>query len=51
MVHTLEIVKGAKEILENTRMHNKLIKNATKTKGILSWDKIAEKWNLMLRRL
>ena len=51
MVHTLEIVKGAKEILESNKMHKKLIKNAVNTKGILSWDEVAKKWNKMLRGL
>ena len=51
MVHTIEIVRGAKKILENRRLHDKMIKNANKTKQILSWCDVVKKWDKMLRSL
>jgi len=51
MVHTIEIVRGAKRILDNSKLHNKMIKNAVKTKNLLTWEKVAKRWNKMFERL
>ncbi len=50
MAYTLNIVRDASEVLENEKLHRKLIKNAANTK-LHSWDEIGEKWNRMLERL
>lgn len=50
MVHTVEIVRAAVEILENERMHRRLIDGAAKTK-IATWEAIGAKWEKMLDRL
>lgn len=47
MVHTLEIVRYAVEVLQNTKLHRKLINGAAGTK-ILSWDEVGAKWERML---
>jgi glycosyltransferase involved in cell wall biosynthesis len=47
MVYQVEMVRGAVEILENERLHRKLIHNAPKTKGLLTWQQVADKWNRM----
>jgi len=51
MIHTLQMVRGVVSILGNKKRHLKLIKNATKTKGIYSWKQIGRKWEKMLARL
>jgi len=48
MVHTLEIVRGAKTIVENPRLHRKMCKNAAKTRNILSWEQVSKKWDKMI---
>lgn len=50
MIHAVEIVRGAVKILENEKLHRKLIKNALKTK-IHSWEEIGIKWDKMFMRL
>jgi glycosyltransferase involved in cell wall biosynthesis len=51
MVYQVEMVRGAVEILENERLHRTLIHNAPKTKGILTWQQVADKWDRMLKTL
>ena len=51
MVHTIEIVRGAKKILENNDLHNKMIAKAPKTKRLFTWEQIASKWDKLLRSL
>jgi glycosyltransferase involved in cell wall biosynthesis len=51
MIHTLEMVRGASKIIENRRLHEKMIRNATRTKYIYSWDEIGKKWHKMLCKL
>jgi glycosyltransferase involved in cell wall biosynthesis len=47
MVHTVEMVRNAVEVLENGALHEKLIRNALKTR-ILSWQEVGAKWERML---
>ncbi len=47
MVHTIEMVRNAVEVLEDRRLHNRLIKNAAKTK-VYSWTEIGRKWEKLL---
>ena len=47
MVHTVEILRHAVNVLENEKLHRKLIRGAQKTK-ILSWYQVGEKWNKLL---
>lgn len=49
MVHTLEIVRNAVEVLENEKLHRKLIKGAARTK-ILSWDEVGRAWDRLISR-
>jgi glycosyltransferase involved in cell wall biosynthesis len=51
MIYIIELVRGAKAILENPRLHKKMIKNAQKTKGILTWVDVAKKWLKTIGRL
>jgi glycosyltransferase involved in cell wall biosynthesis len=50
MVYQLEIVRNAVQVLNDEKLHRKMIKNAANTK-ILSWDEVATAWNKMLRKL
>jgi glycosyltransferase involved in cell wall biosynthesis len=50
MVHTVEMVRNAVTVLENPKLHKKMIKNATKTK-IHSWEEIGKLWERMMKRL
>ena len=50
MIHQLEIVRGALEILNNEPLHLRMIRDAVNTK-ILTWEEVARKWDKMFRRL
>jgi len=47
MVHTIEIVRNAIEVLNNRNLHEKMIRNAAKTK-ILTWEQVGQKWHKMI---
>lgn len=47
MVHSVEIVRHAVEVLTNRVFHMKLIKGCEKTK-ILNWEEVGEKWHKLL---
>jgi glycosyltransferase involved in cell wall biosynthesis len=51
VVYLVEMVRGAVAILENERLHKQLIHNAPKTKGLFTWEQIADKWHKMLTAL
>ena len=44
MVHTVEIVRNAVEVLENRRLHDRLIRGAAST-HLLTWNEVGEKWH------
>lgn len=46
----MEICRGVVEIIRNEKFHKKLIKNAPKTKGLYTWEKIGECWSRFLIR-
>lgn len=50
MVHTAEIINLATQVLNNEKLHRKLIKGCIKTK-IHSWDEIGRKWLHLFNRL
>jgi glycosyltransferase involved in cell wall biosynthesis len=50
MAYTLNVVRESVRILEDPKLHRKLIRNAAKTK-IHSWDEIGAQWEKMLHRL
>lgn len=50
MIHTVEMVRNTVEVLENERLHKKMIKKAQKT-NILTWEQVGERWENMFRRL
>lgn len=50
MTYSAEIINGAKEILNNEKLHRKLIKNAARTK-IYNWNEIGKKWFKLLSRM
>jgi glycosyltransferase involved in cell wall biosynthesis len=50
MVHTVEIVRHAVEVLENRRLHERLIRGAAKT-DIHTWQEIGNKWERLLNRV
>lgn len=41
----------AKDVLSNFKLHNYLIKNGPKTRGLYSWEEIGRKWAKMLKSL
>ena len=49
MVHTLEIVRSAVEVLDNEKLHRALIVGALATR-VPSWQEIGKSWLKMLRR-
>ena len=51
MIHSVEIVRGAKAILENPKMHRKMINNCPKTRNLLTWTEVAKRWEKTLGRL
>jgi glycosyltransferase involved in cell wall biosynthesis len=50
MVYTLEMVRNALYVLDNERLHKKMIDRAFNTK-INTWEEIGAKWDKMLRRI
>jgi len=49
MVHTVEMVRNAVEVLENRKLHDKLIRGALRTK-VYSWQEIGRKWEKLISR-
>jgi glycosyltransferase involved in cell wall biosynthesis len=50
MVYQIETVRNAVDVLENDKLHKKLVKGALKTK-ILDWNQVGAKWNKLINRL
>ena len=50
MIHIVEMVRNIVTVLENKKLHDKLIRGAAKTK-ILTWDQVGAKWERMLTKL
>jgi len=50
MVHIIEIVRDAVTVLNDGKLHQRMIDNAIRTK-ILNWDQVGVKWEKMLKRL
>ena len=44
MIHTVEIVRHAVTVLENPRLHDRLMRGAARTR-VWSWDKVGDKWH------
>ncbi len=51
MVHTVEIVRSAVDILNNEKKHCSMIREAEKTKGIYTWEEIGAQWEKMIKKL
>lgn len=51
MVCLMEICRGAYKILNDEKLHRKMIKNAANTKGIYTWQQIGNAWQKMLRAI
>lgn len=49
MVHTVEIVRNAVEVLQDERLHRKLIRGASRTR-VMGWDEVGSKWEKLLYR-
>jgi glycosyltransferase involved in cell wall biosynthesis len=49
MVHTVEMARNAIEVLNDERLHRKLIRGASKTR-VLSWSEVGAKWEKVLSR-
>ncbi len=47
MTHSAEIIRGAAEILNDEKLHRRLIRSAAKTR-IYNWKQIGEKWKKLL---
>lgn len=50
MVYTIEIVRNAMTVINNNKLHRRMIRNAARTK-IFNWKEIGSKWNKTLSRL
>jgi len=50
MVYQVELIRHVVRILEDEKLHRKMIENAARTK-IYSWEEIGKKWDRMLHRL
>jgi glycosyltransferase involved in cell wall biosynthesis len=50
MAYTLNVVRDAVKVLEDEKLHRRLIKNAAKTK-IYSWDEIGAQWERLLTKI
>ena len=50
MIHTLQMVRNAVEVLENEWLHKKLMWGARNTK-VHSWQQIGAKWECVLKKL
>lgn len=49
MIHSLEMVRNAVQVLNNERLHNKLIRGALRTK-VLTWQEVGAKWLKLMSR-
>ena len=49
MIHTVEMVRNAERVLNDEKLHQKLMRGALRTK-IFSWKEIGEKWAKLLNR-
>lgn len=50
MVHTVEMVRNAVKVLESDKLHQKLIRGASRT-NVLTWKEVGKKWERMISRL
>jgi len=48
MVHTIEIVRGARDVLTNRKVHDRMIRHTANTRNIWSWEDVIFKWDKML---
>ena len=51
MIHIVDLIRGGMRILNDQRLHKKLMHNAVRTKHIYSWEQIGVKWAKMLKGL
>ena len=49
MIHTVEMVRNAVEVLEDDELHASLVRGALKTK-VLTWQEVGKKWEKLLNR-
>ena len=49
MIHTVEMVRNAVEVLEDDEFHASLVRGALKTK-VLTWEEVGKKWEKLLNR-
>lgn len=50
MVYQVQMVRNAVEVLDDEKLHEKLVKGALKTK-ILDWEQVGYKWNKLLNSI
>ena len=50
VTYLVEIIRGAVRILEDEKLHMRMIENTTRTK-ILTWEQVGARWLKMLRKL
>src|SRR3990167_3895422 len=50
MVYQVELIRHIVKILEDEKLHRRMIENAAKTK-IYSWEEIGQRWDRMLHKL
>ena len=51
MIHSVEMVRNALEVLNNPAKHRKMMQAAANTKNILTWEQVGKKWDKMIRSL
>jgi glycosyltransferase involved in cell wall biosynthesis len=50
MIYVMDFVRNAVEVLENEKLHRKLMRGATRSK-VYTWDEIGAQWWKMIRKL
>lgn len=50
-LYIMELCRGVVEILKDRKTHERMIKNAPKTKGLFTWEEIGEFWSRCLTRV
>jgi glycosyltransferase involved in cell wall biosynthesis len=51
MVYQMEMVRNLVKVLNNPRVHRKMMMKAAQTRGIYTWKQVANMWNKMINQL
>jgi glycosyltransferase involved in cell wall biosynthesis len=51
LIYQMEMVRNLIKVLNNPRVHRKMMMKTAQTRGIYTWKQVAKMWNKMLSRL